>query len=154
MNAIYVTQEGLVKMNEEINELKARRPQIAARIGEAKEQGDLSENAEYQAARDEQSMVESRILELEEQLKNAVVIKHKESDTVRIGSQVELELNLNGEKSKVSYTIVGSNEADPTNGKISNESPVAIAIIGKSVGDTAIVRAPKGNFEYTIKKLN
>lgn len=137
-------------MQQELDELKRVRPLIAARIGEAKEQGDLSENAEYQAARDEQSLVETRILELEEQIKGATIIKHKQSDEIRIGSVAEVSFIVAGKKHQREFRIVGANEADPAAGMISNESPVAQALLGKRAGDVADVRTPGGAVSYTI----
>lgn len=149
MNAIYVTSEGLKKMQEELEALKANRLVIAARIGEAKEQGDLSENAEYQAVRDEQSLIESRIIELEDQIKSATLIKHHESEEVRVGSTVVVEINKDKNNLKTFY-IVGVNEADPSVGKISNESPVAQALLNHVVGDEVQAKTPAGNVNYKI----
>jgi transcription elongation factor GreA len=153
---VYVTPEGLKKMQDELEELKNfKRPEIARRIGEAKEQGDLSENAEYQAARDEQSLIESRILELEEQLKIAIVVDHKSTGTVRIGSTVTVrQQNNDGKTHQRVFQIVGAHEADPVSGKISNASPVAHALLGHSAGESVTVNTPRGTVSYFIVSVS
>ncbi len=148
----YVTGIGYRKLAEELEHLKkVRRPEIAARIKEAKEQGDLSENAEYADAREEQSFTEGRILELEDLLKNAEVIDNKNTnpETVEIGDTIMA--SRGGEERE--YTIVGGSEADPANGKISNESPLGQAFLGRKVKEAVTVKTPKGEVEYTIVKL-
>ncbi len=141
MNTIYVTKEGYNKLKKELGELKnVRRKEIAARIEIAKDMGDLSENAEYHEAKDEQGFIEGRIAELEATLPNAVIIEHDSSGCVNVGSTVRVFAN-NKEKE---YTIVGPSEADPTAGRISNESPLGIAFIGKCAGDTVEVQVPSG----------
>lgn len=145
----FLTQEGLEKMRHELLELKTvRRREIALRIQEAKELGDLSENAEYVEAKNEQSFVEGRIVELESILKNATIITQgkRTSDIVQVGSSVRVQKD--GEE--IDYEIVGSNEADPSAGKISNESPLGTAFLGKKVGEVVAVDVPKGTVEYTI----
>jgi len=153
---VYVTPEGLKKMQDELEELKNfKRPEIARRIGEAKEQGDLSENAEYQAARDEQGLIESRILELEEQLKIAIVVDHKSTGTVRIGSTVTVrQQNNDGKTHQRVFQIVGAHEADPVSGKISNASPVAHALLGHSAGENVMVNTPQGTVSYFIVSVS
>lgn len=147
----YFTPEGLEKLKQELETLRGRRKELAEKIAEAKELGDLSENAEYHAAREAQGMNESRILEIEAILKQAVVVeKDSKGSSVQVGSVIVVE-NGDGEKE---FTIVGSNEADPLEGKISNEAPFGKALVGKSVGDTATVSTPRGEITYTIKKIS
>lgn len=152
MKTAYVSEEGLEKLKSELNYLKTtKRKDIAGRIATAKELGDLSENAEYSDAKEEQGLVESRILELEETLRHVELVKKpKKSTTVVIGTTVEVKSNDN----TFSFEIVGSNEADPGNGKISNESPLGSALLDKKVGDTAEVKAPSGVTQYTITKIS
>ncbi|MBC7746766.1 transcription elongation factor GreA, partial [Pedobacter sp.] len=122
----------------------------AEKIANARDYGDLSENAEYEAAREEQALVESRVAEIEEILLNADIIKiGKSNGIVKVGSTVVLH---NGKK--VTYTIVGPVEADPLEGKISNESPIGSALIGKKVGDKVIIEAPRGNVTYTVEAVS
>ena len=147
----YFTPEGLEKLKEEYEELKSKRKELAEKIAEAKDLGDLSENAEYHAAREAQGMNEARIMEIEAILKQAVVVeKTDKPSSVQVGSTILIQ---NGEGPK-EFTIVGSNEADPTSGKISNESPFGQAFMQKSVGDTATVATPRGDITYTIKKIS
>lgn len=146
----HLTDEGKKELEAELEELKGRRGDIAEKIANARDYGDLSENAEYDAAREEQAQVESRIAELEDILKNADIIKAgKANGKVQVGSTVELE---NGKT--VTYRIVGPVEADPLEGKISNESPIGSALMGKQVGDTVTIQTPKGESHYTIKKIS
>ena len=146
----HLTDEGKKELEVELEELKGRRGDIAEKIANARDYGDLSENAEYDAAREEQAQVESRVAELEDILKNAVIIKAgKANGKVQVGSTVELE---NGKT--VTYRIVGPVEADPLEGKISNESPIGAALMGKQVGDTVTIQTPKGESHYTIKKIS
>jgi transcription elongation factor GreA len=149
---IYVTQEGLDKLKSELEYLKTtKRKDIAGRIASAKELGDLSENAEYSEAKEEQSLVESRILELEETLRRVKMIeKHKGAKTVMIGSNITV---LDQAQHTQQFDIVGSNEADPAAGKISNESPLGKAFLGRKVGDAIAVAVPRGTVTYTLKKI-
>lgn len=144
----HLTPEGKSELENELSELIAKRSEIAEKIANARDYGDLSENAEYDAAREEQAMLESRIAELEEILKNADIIKPTKSSTVKVGSTVKLE---NGKK--VTYKVVGPVEADPLAGKISNESPIGSALIGKKVGDKVTITTPKGQVVYTIEAV-
>lgn len=143
-----ITKEGLKKLKDELEERKTRvRQEIAAAIKEAKEQGDLSENAEYSEAKSQQSENETRIAELEMAIKNSQVVERDKSATgVQIGSSVTVK---SGSKEMV-FHIVGSNEADPASFKISNESPLGKAFMGKSKGDKAEVSTPKGTVSYSI----
>lgn len=144
----YLTPDGLARLKEELKELKTvRRKEIASRIQEAKELGDLSENAEYAEAKTEQAFIEGRIIELENILKNAVVIKDRSGgDEVRVGSSLKVSTG----QQELTLTIVGSNEANPDKGLISNESPLGQALLGHKVGDEVEVKAPAGTVKYKI----
>ena len=145
----YLSREGLATLRHELEELQSvRRSEVASRIHDAKEHGDLSENAEYEDAKNEQAFVEGRIQSLETLIKNAIIIDEHHSTThVQIGSTVVVKSDDDG---KETYTIVGSAEASPGNGKISNESPVGRALLGKKKGDKVEVSVPAGSFTYTI----
>lgn len=147
----YFSAEALEKLKQEMRLLKTvKRREIAVRLEHAKSLGDLSENAEYQETKEEQAMVEQRIAELEERVREAVVMhKPMRTDRVVVGSTVRA---LAG-KSEVRYTVVGSEEADPAAGKVSNESPLGKAFLGKKVGETAEVKAPSGNVVYTVVEI-
>ena len=145
-----ITANGKKELESELELLKAQRARIAEKIAEARDYGDLSENAEYDAAREEQGLVESRIAEIEDILSNAEMIKTSRKSTVGLGSKVELK---NGGK-KISYHVVGPVEADPIEGKISNESPIGLALMGKKVGDKATVSTPKGEINYSIVSIS
>lgn len=149
-----LTYEGLKKLEDELQDLKVnRRQEVAQKIKEAREQGDLSENAEYDAAKDEQRDIETRIEEIEKILKNAEVIDEDEfdSETVNFSSEVTLlDVELDEE---VTYKIVGSTEADILKGLISNESPLGAALMKKKVGDVVTVEAPDGEYEYVIRDI-
>lgn len=151
MKKLYqITDEGRAELENELAELKSRRGDIADKIAEARDYGDLSENAEYDAAREEQGLVESRIAEIEDILLNAEIIKSGKSSKVSLGSKVELKTG----KKTVVYAIVGPVEADPLEGKVSNESPIGEALMGKKVGDTATITTPKGEITYEIVKIS
>ena len=148
-----LTPDGLKALEDELQELKVvRRKEIAQKIKEAREQGDLSENAEYDAAKDEQRDMEARIEEIEQILKNAVVIDEKfEKGVISLGCHVLLEdISLGKE---VTYHIVGSTEANSLKGKISNESPVGRALIGAKTGDIVRVETPGGELEYQVLEI-
>lgn len=146
--AKFVTEEGLRKIKEELGHRKTTvRQSIASAIKEAKEQGDLSENAEYAEAKRQQSENEARVAELEYMLKEATVVKHDESSqAVQMGSKVKVKFNGD----EMEFQIVGSNEANPTEFKISNESPMGKAFMGKIKGDKVDVHTPSGEMQYTI----
>ncbi len=148
--AYQLTAAGKVDLEKELAELKSRRSVIAQKIADARDYGDLSENSEYSAARDEQGQVEGRIAEIEEILQNASLIKAKSNTKVDIGTTVELQV---GSK-KVSYTVVGSVEADPLEGRISNESPIGRALMGKKVGEDVAIKTPSGSVEYKVVSLS
>ena len=149
-----MTFAGLRALEDELFDLKVyKRKEVAQKIKEAREQGDLSENAEYDAAKDEKRDIEARIEELEKLLKNVEVVGQDEvdADTVGIGSRVKLyDVEMDEE---VEYTIVGSTEADALNGKISNESPVGAALIGSKVGETIVVETISGDLEFKILEI-
>lgn len=151
-----LTREGLKKYEDELEELKfVKRKEISQKIKEAREQGDLSENAEYDAAKDEQRDVEARIEELEKLLKNVQVVDVEQVDgkivRVSFGCTVKVtDLEL---KEDMDFTIKGASEADSLNGSISNESPLGLALIGAKKGDTVEVEAPIGVIKYKIKDI-
>ncbi|MGC9523524.1 MAG: transcription elongation factor GreA [Anaerolineae bacterium] len=152
---VYLTPEGYQALEEELEFLKTiRRQEVAERLHNALGEGELIENAELEEARREQSFVEGRILELDEKLRNARIITKtdKNSDVVVIGSTVKIREE--GENDEEEYFVVGSEEADPRKGKISNESPLGRALIGKHVGDKAVVRAPDGNLVFEVIAIN
>ena len=146
-----LTYTGLKKYEDELHDLKVnKRQEIAQKIKEAREQGDLSENAEYDAAKDEQRDIEARIVDLEKLLKNAEVVVEDEIDLdkISIGCQVKV-LDIE-EDEEMEFKIVGSSEANSLQGKISNESPVGKALIGRSVGDTVQVETQAGEIAYKV----
>ena len=152
MNQYYVSKERLEELRRELEEFKTvKRREVADRLKLAKEYGDLSENAEYTEAREEQERVERRIFELEELLKQAVVIEERKgvTDEVRIGATVTVRKG----NETVKYHIVGSNEARPEEGKISNESPIGKALLGHKVGERVLVQTPGGEVSYAIMKV-
>ena len=150
MNKVYqITESGQRELERELEELKSRRGEIADKIAAARDFGDLSENAEYDAAREAQGLLETRITEIETILQNASIIQAGNGSTVVLGSTVELEANGKA----VTYTVVGPVEADPLEGKVSNESPIGQALMGKAVGDTVTISTPKGELAYTVVAL-
>jgi len=149
-----LTYEGLKKYEDELHELKVvKRKEVAQKIKEAREQGDLSENAEYDAAKDEQRDIETRIEELEKILKNVEVVAEEDvtSDRINIGCTVRIQDVEEGFEEE--YSIVGSTEANSLENKISNESPVGKALIGKAVGEEAVVMTPAGEFKYKVLEI-
>lgn len=151
MAKIYLTEDGYKKLKEELDFLKTtKRQEIAKRIHEAKELGDLSENAEYSAAKEAKAETEVRVSEIEKMLKDSAIIEEpKKIGVIQIGSTIEVE-NGTGIKK---FTIVGRNEVDPGSGKISNESPLGSAFLGKKNNDSVTVKTPKGTTVYKIKKI-
>lgn len=147
----YLTQERLEQLKKELEEYKTtRRREVADRLKRAKDLGDLSENAEYTDAREEQTVIEARIAELDDMVRNAVIIKHGgEHKVVEIGSTVIVERD----GVEMRYTIVGSNESKPEQGFISNESPLGKAFLEKKPGDTVMVTTPGGESTYKIIKI-
>ena len=148
----YVTDEAYKKLKSEYEDLvKNKRTELAKRIQEAKELGDLSENAEYEEARTSQSFLEGRIEELNDLLRRASPIRNHRIDVVTVGATVEVEDW--GKKTKKSFTIVGIEEADPLAGKISNVSPLGKILLGKSEGSGVKLKTPKGEITYKILKI-
>ena len=150
-----LTREGLAKLESELDDLVVvKRKEVAQKIKEAREQGDLSENAEYDAAKDEQRDIEARIEEIEKILKNVEIVDEDEVDlnSINIGCQVKI-LDLEFEEELI-YKIVGSTEANSLKGKISNESPVGKALLGKKVGDIAEVVVPAGKLQFKILEIS
>lgn len=145
---IYLTKEGLAELKKEMDMLsRVKRPDVLSRVTQARNMGDLSENAEYAAVREELSFIDGRIDELEELLKNAEIIRDTVSHTVvKLGSTV----TLHAKGKKESFTVVGEWEADPKEKKISHESPLGKVLIGKKVGEKIQVEAPAGKISYTI----
>lgn len=152
---IYLTKEGLEELKKEYEELsKKRRPEIVERLSSARDQGDLSENAEYHAAREELSFIDGRIDELEEVLKNVVIIEDKTSQGSGKGVGLGSKVTVKVDGSEEVYTVVGEFEADPTEKKISHESPLGKALIGKDIGEQIEVEAPAGRIIYTIVRID
>ena len=151
----YYTEEGLKKLRQELNQLKdIERPKASQAIAEARDKGDLSENAEYDAAKEAQGMLEMRIVKLENTLANARIINESELDTskVLVLSTVEVKNKSNGAKMK--YTLVAQSEADLKTGKISVDSPIGKGLLGKEVGDTTAISVPSGTIELEIVSIS
>lgn len=154
MKKNYLSPEAYKKLKEELEYLKkVKRKEIIQKLQEAKELGDLSENAAYQEAKEAQSALESQIMELEEFLKHASIIQKKKTNKVELGSTIEVIGVIKGKKVKREFTIVGSHETQPMEGKISNESPLGQAFLGKSVGEEVIIKTPEGEIKYKILKI-
>jgi transcription elongation factor GreA len=148
---ILMTSEGVEKLKEELKELtETRRPEIISRIKSAKELGDLSENAEYSSAKEDQSFVEGRIQEIEETLKHAKIVENGANGMVNIGSTLEVEV----EGDKESIEIVGATESDLNGGKISIDSPVGQALLGHKTGEKVSIQTPDGAIDYKILKVS
>jgi len=151
---VFLTKEKLAELKSELEELtKVRRPDIIAKIRDARALGDLSENAEYHGAREEQSFVEGRIEELEYMIKNAKIIAEscRTKDKVDLGCKVDCQVDGDG---KTQFIIVGSAEVDVASGKISNESPIGKALMGKKSGEAVEVQTPSGAMKYKILKIS
>ena len=150
-----LTYAGLKKLEDELHDLKVvKRKEVAEKIKEAREQGDLSENAEYDAAKDEQRDIEARIEEIEKILKNAEVVVEDEVDLDRISVGCKVKVYDYEFEEEMELKLVGSTEANSLEGKISNESPVGKALIGKKVGDVVAVETQAGVIEYEVLKIN
>lgn len=145
-----ITELGKKELEAELESLKSRRGEIADKIAEARDYGDLSENADYDSAREDQALVETRIAEIEDILAKAEIIKAGNGSRVSVGSTIELKSN----GKNFTYTLVGPVEADPLEGKISNESPLGVALTGKKVGESAAITTPKGEVVYEVVKLS
>lgn len=151
MKKLYqITIDGKKEFESELDILKGRRSEVAAKIAEARDFGDLSENAEYEVAREEQGLVETRIAEIEDIVMNAEIIKASSSSKVGLGSKVELKTDIKS----IVFTVVGPVEADPIEGRISDKSPIGEALFGKKVGDQATITTPKGAVTYEIASIN
>ena len=151
-NTVYLTEEGLEELKKELDNLiNVRRPENIQAIKEARALGDLSENAEYDAARNEQAQIEARIQQLEKLLENVSIIVEVSNETVGIGNTVSIKYVDDDEEEE--YKIVGSQEADPFESKISNESPIAKALFEHKVGDVVTVESPNGSYEVEIIEI-
>jgi transcription elongation factor GreA len=150
---VLLTKEGYEELEKRLEYLKLeKRPEITERIRVAREHGDLSENAEYDAAKNEQAQIEGEIIEIEEKLKHAVIIKDGvKKGVVSLGSTIDFVDTETGEE--FTYELVGTTEADAENGKISNESPIGNALLGRKAGETIVVSVPAGSITITIKKV-
>lgn len=150
-----LTDKGLKKLEDELQELRVvKRKEVAQKIKEAREQGDLSENAEYDAAKDEQKDIEARIEELESILKNVEVVYTDEVDKEKVNVGCVVTVRDAGNGNVQIFKLVGSTEADVLNNKISNESPVGAALMGAKAGETVEVEAPNGTFKFEILDIN
>ncbi len=153
---VYLTDEGFLELETELNELKnVRRPAVIKALKEARALGDLSENADYDAARSEQAQVEGRIQELEKIMENAEIIEKGNTDSVSLGITVKVKyIDEDDDDDEIEeYRIVGSKEADPSNNKISNESPLAKAIMNAKVGEIRSVESPNGTYDVEIVEI-
>ena len=149
---VFLTAKGFTDIESELDELKrVKRPEIIKAIKEARALGDLSENADYHVAREEQAIIEGRIQELEYMVEHASIISEESSDTVKIGSSVVIRYD--DEDDLEEYKIVGSTEADPFENKISNESPIAKALLGKKKGSKVTVESPNGEYEIELVEI-
>lgn len=151
---VFLTAEGLEKLKQELEYLKTqKRHEVAQRLKEAIAQGDLSENSEYDAAKEEQAFVESRIITLENMIRNAKIInsEHQDKNVVNVGSKVTIQEIPDGDEE--TYTIVGSAESDPSEFRISNESPIGSELIGKKVGEIISVSTPSGTIQFKILSI-
>lgn len=150
---IYLTQKGLDELKVELEDLiNVRRPANIIAIKEARALGDLSENADYDSARDEQAQIEGRIQKIEKMLENCVIIETADKDKVGLGSTVQIKY-MDEDDETDEYTIVGSQEADPFASKISNESPIAQALLNRKVGDVVTVDSPNGAYQIEITEI-
>ncbi len=151
---VYLTDEGFLELETELNELKnIKRPAVIKALKEARALGDLSENADYDAARAEQAQVEGRIQELEKIIENAHIIEAGSTDSVSLGTTVKIKYIDEDDDEVEEYRIVGSKEADPSNNKISNESPLAVAIMNAKVGEIRSVESPNGTYDVKIVEI-
>jgi len=151
----YMTQEGLLKLRKELDHLtKVERPSISLQIAEARDKGDLSENAEYDAAKDAQGMLEMKISQLEEKLANARIIDESKIDTESVQIMNRIKIRNKSNNSVLQYMIVSETEADLKAGKLSVSTPIAKALLGKKLGDKVIVKVPSGEVEYEIVEIS
>ncbi len=155
MSISYYTQEGFDKLVKELNELKTKgRADMARQIAEARDKGDLSENAEYDAAKDAQGLLELKISKLETVISNARVIDESKIDTSKVSILSKVKIKNSKNKAEMTYTIVSEEEADLKMGKISSKSPIGQGLMGKKVGEKAIVDAPAGKIEFEILEIS
>lgn len=151
---VYLTQEGLDELKKELDNLiNVRRPENIQAIKEARSLGDLSENADYDAARNEQAVIEGRIQTIEKMLENVSIITKTVTDKVALGTTVAIKYVDDDDEEEDEYKIVGSQEADPFESKISNESPIAKALLDHKVGDIVTVKSPNGSYQVEIKEI-
>lgn len=151
----YYTEEGLKKLRDELNHLKdVERPKASQAIAEARDKGDLSENAEYDAAKEAQGLLEMRIAKLEETLSGARLINESELDTSKVLVLSTVEVKNKANAMQMSYTLVAQSEADLASGKISVDSPIGKGLLGKEVGDTATIQVPNGTIELEILSIS
>lgn len=153
MSSIPVTAEGKKKIQAELDELTARVPVIAKAISDAREKGDLRENAEYHAAREEMGMINARISDLKGKLSRAVVVDESQIDTNKVSFGAKVQLQDLKDKSVEDWQLVGEGEDDPLENKILTSSPMGAALVGKAVGDTVVVKAPSGEIKFKIKSI-
>ena len=154
MNKIPLTREGEKKLRDQLNQLKSQRPKIIKTIAEAREHGDLKENAEYHAAREQQGLIEAKIKQIESKLSNFEIIEQSDNtkkEQVIFGCQVEL-LNIDN-NTRVIYTIVGEDDSDSLKNKISYNSPIGKGLIGKKINDNVTISVPKGDLNFKILKI-
>lgn len=150
----FMTQEGYQKTVERLNYLKTeKRQEVANKIAEARSYGDLSENSEYDIAREEQASTEAEIFDLENKLKSAVIIDPKKVDTKKVGVGCKVTITNIKTKQNFEYTIVGDTDSDPLHGLISNASPIGAGLIGKKVDEIAVIKTPAGVVQYKITKI-
>lgn len=150
----FMTEEGYQKTVERLNYLKSvRRQEVANKIAEARSYGDLSENSEYDIAREEQASTEAEIFDLENKLKSAVIIDPKKVDTKKVGVGCTVSITNLKTKQNFEYTIVGDTDSDPLNGKISNASPIGAGLMGKKVDEIAAIKTPAGLVQFKITKI-
>ncbi len=145
-----MTAEGLEKLKDQLVDVKQKLKEVAVRIKEAKDLGDLSENAEYHEAKNEQAFLYGKAVELEEKIKTSVVANKGQNSFIGVGSSIEVE----NEGEKIAYEIVGSGESDPLNGRISIDSPIGLAVSGHRAGDSVLVSTPAGESEYKILRVS
>lgn len=151
-NKVFLTPEGYLELEAELNDLKSnKRNEVIETLKYARSLGDLSENADYDAARNEQAQVEARIKELEYKLEHCEIVENKDKNVANVGSTIVIEYE---EDDTEEYKIVGSLEADPFNNKISNESPIGKAVIGHKAGETISVESPNGSYTVLLKSVN
>ena len=155
MSVSYYTEDGLKKLQDELTQLKSvERPRISAQIAEARDKGDLSENAEYDAAKDAQGMLELRISKLEEVIANARIVDESKLDNSKALVLSKVKIKNKGNGQLMTYTLVAENEADLKSGKISVSSPIGKGLLGKKVGDVAVIEVPSGEMKFEIVSIS